>query len=285
LKTEIDEKIRTLSTPGTLPDGTAYRRISVERVSTLAKASGVSGRHIEVAALEQDIVPERYARNMKTYSIEDQIVLLNARAAVVGLGGLGGAVIEILARVGIGTLILIDGDAFEDSNLNRQFLGTEDLLGTPKSDAAAKKVEQINSSVGVDPHHEFLSDENADRLIHRAHVVVDCLDNIETRFALERASKKTGVPLVSAAVAGVSGHVTTIFPEDQGLELNYGKPEGLPQKGAETSLGCLSQSVTVLAALECSEVVKVLLKKGTVLRNRLLYVDLTDNSFEVMQLQ
>ena len=284
MKSEIQNRIAKLSTPGQLPDGTAYRRIFVEDVGNLSDEFGVSGRDIEIAALEAGVIPERYARNLKTFLPEDQAILLRSRVSVVGLGGLGGSVIEILARVGIGILNLIDGDTFEESNLNRQFLSTQDLIAESKAKTAAKRVNEINSSIDVHVYEENLNDSNAVALIENSDVTVDCLDNIRTRFVMERASKKNGSPFVSAAVAGVSGHVTTIFPEDPGLELIYGEQGALSQKGVETSLGCLPQAVTVLAALECSEVVKILLGNGEVLRNKLLFVDLADNTIETFQL-
>lgn len=284
LKPEILKRIESLSSSGELPDGTSYRRLSVENTVNFSRDFRVSGRDIEIAALEAGVIPERYVRNMKTFSLDDQATLLRSQVCVVGLGGLGGAVTEILARVGVGTLKLIDGDTFEDSNFNRQFLCTRDRIAKPKAETAAKRVNQVNSSIVVLKHPAHIDDSNAVTLIEHSDAVVDCLDSVPARFMLERASKAMGSPLVSAAIAGVSGHVTTIFPEDRGLELIYGKKDHLPIKGVETSLGCLPQAVTVLAALECSEVVKILLDKGDILRNRLLFADLLDNTFEILQL-
>ena len=115
-------------------------------------------------------------------------------------------------------------------------------------------------------------------------VVVDCLDNIKSRFLLEATSKKQGSPLVSAAVAGISGHVTSIFPEDPGLKLIYGEDKHLTQKGVEVSLGCLTQAVTLIAAVETSEVIKIILNKGLLLRNKLFVIDLMDNTVDVLNL-
>jgi molybdopterin-synthase adenylyltransferase len=211
--------------------------------------------------------------------------LLRARVSIVGLGGLGGGVTEILARIGIGRLNLIDGDDFEDSNLNRQFLSTCDLLATPKAQAAVQRVHQINPSVEVLHHRRFLTQENSLDLLAESDLVVDCLDNLKTRFELEHACKKIRAPLVSAAVAGSSGQLTTIFPDDNGFRLIYGDPHQAPLKGAETALGTMPYSVTTLAALECAEVVKVLLNRGTLLRNRLLIADLMDATFDIVSLQ
>ncbi len=284
MKSDIINKIKKVSTRKKFPDETFYTSISVEHIENLAEFFQVSGLHIEITAFEQGIVPERYARNMKTFSPVDQATLLRAQVSIVGLGGLGGAVTEILARIGIGSLNLIDGDIFEDSNLNRQFLSTHHLQAASKVQAAGKRVRAINSSISVQLHNRFLDNENAVSLIDNSDVIVDCLDNIKTRFLLESASKKIGSPLVSAAVAGIFGHVTSVFPEDQGLKLIYDQSNILLRKGAETSLGCLPQAVTLLAALEASEVVKILINRGSVLRNKLIVIDLMNNNMEVLDL-
>jgi len=158
------------------------------------------------------------------------------------------------------------------------------VLENSKAKTAAKRVNRINSSVVVRTYSENLTETNAIDFIGNSDVVVDCLDNLKARFVLESASKKIGSPLVSSAVAGVSGHVTTIFPKDEGLALIYGKDGSLVSKGAEASLGCLPQAVTVLAALECSEAIKIIHNRGKMLRNRLLIIDLMDNTLEVLQL-
>ena len=197
----------------------------------------------------------------------------------------GGTVAEVLARLGVGRLTLVDGDRFEDSNLNRQLLSTVEGLGQLKSEAAQARVGRINPSVDVNALAEFVTADNAGAVLEGCNVVVDCLDNLRTRFVVEDACRRIGCPLVSAAVAGASGHVTTIFPEDTGLRLIYGEPGQLPLKGAETALGTLPHTVVFLATLECAEVVKVILKKGSLLRHKLLVADLMDGIVEVMNLR
>jgi molybdopterin/thiamine biosynthesis adenylyltransferase len=265
LDTELQCKIRALSNKKEFPDKTPYVSISVNNIAEISQRSGISCREAEIAALEAEIIPERYVRNMKSFSLSDQTTLLRSKASIVGLGGLGGTVTEILARLGIGTLNLIDGDMFEESNLNRQFLCRENLISTPKADAATKRVKEINSSVTVFNHRAYLKEANASDIIRDSDVVIDCLDSLPGRFILERASIKACCRLISAAVAGSYGHITTIFPEDLGLKLIYGDPENAPDKGAETSLGALSHCVSLTAALECSEAIKILLKKGSLL--------------------
>ena len=281
---ERDHEIKRHATAASFPDNDAYHSLSVENVVRLSHQFKVPGKEIELAALKADIVPERYARNMKAYTIEDQAALLRSTVSVVGLGGLGGGVTEILARSGVGTLNLIDGDTFEDNNLNRQFLSRQPLLATSKAEAAIQRVKEINSSIEVHHFHEFLSEESGSKLLDGSDVVVDCLDSLYTRQILEKSAKELKMPMVSAAVAGSTGHLTTIFPEDPGLKLIYGDQVDPTAKGAEASLGCLPQAVTLLSSLECSEVLKILLKKGTVSRNKLIVVELLDNTFDVLQL-
>jgi molybdopterin-synthase adenylyltransferase len=277
--------LEALAQAAAFPDKTPYKSLSVRQVQELVQRAGATGREVEVAALENGFVPERYARNLRTFALAEQATLLKSHAGVVGLGGLGGTVIEILARMGVGRLTLIDGDRFEDSNLNRQLLSSPANLGQPKAEAASERVGRINPSVDVTVHACFLAPQNAAGLLAGCDVVVDCLDNLRTRFEVEDACRRIGCPMVSAAVAGATGHVTAIFPEDRGLRLVYGDPQGLPLKGAETTLGTVPYAVAFLASLECAEVAKILLGRGRPLRDRLLVADLTEGIIEVMNLR
>jgi molybdopterin/thiamine biosynthesis adenylyltransferase len=281
----MPSELKDLTEDKAFPDKVPYRSLSVQHVLELSQRTGRNGREIEITALENGIVPERYARNMRTFSLNDQAALLKAHASVVGLGGLGGTVTEILTRMGMGCLTLIDGDRFEDSNLNRQLLSSTAHLGRAKAEAAQQRVSQINPSIAVTTHSRFLKPENARELLDGCDVVVDCLDTLRARFELEDACRIIHRPMVSAAVAGSSGHVTTIFPEDRGLRLIYGDPENVPLKGAETSLGTVPYAVFLLASLECAEVAKIILARGVPLRNKLLVADLTDGVIEVMNLR
>ena len=278
------ESILDHAHPKTFPDNTAYRSLSVDQTARLSKEFGISRREIEISALEQDVVPERYARNMKTFSPRDQIALLKARVSIVGLGGLGGAVVEILARIGIGTLNVIDGDAFEESNLNRQFLSTPGRISESKAKAAAQRIKTLNSALDVNVYPHFLNAQNGTKFLRHSDVCVDCLDSLKIRFVLERLCRQLNAPLVSAAVAGSSGQVTAIFPEDQGLARIYGEEKDLPPTGAEATLGTVPYAVTFLAALECAEVVKIIQGKPGLLRNKLLVADLNDAAIDVIDL-
>lgn len=276
--------VNSLAVEKKSPDQQVYRSISISAVAEAAAGLNIPLIEVEKTALLHDIIPERYARNLKTCSAAQQLRLLQSAVTVVGLGGLGGTVVEILARAGIGTLCLIDGDRFEDHNLNRQLTSAVNLLGTPKSLAAQTRVAAVNPALMVEAHGEFLDEKNAARLLGSAEVVVDCLDNIDTRLILGKTAKKMGLPMVSAAVGGLFGQVTTIFPQDPGIETIYGPKDSNTPSGAETALGCLPQIVTMIAALQSSEIFKILLQRGTLLRRRLFIADLEDNTFETLTL-
>jgi len=285
MENTLAKRIKEVSTKKQFPDGTAYSGISMGDTSALASAFNRSAREIDIFALGCDIVPERYARNMKSFSVHDQKTLLASRVTIVGCGGLGGTVAETLARIGVGKLTLIDGDAFEESNLNRQLFSTEASMNQSKAAAAKKRLKRVNATIDVIHHRYNLDDDNALEMIDGSDVTADCLDNLPTRFTLQAASRTAGIPMVSAAVGGHSGHLTAIFPEDKGLELIFGDPdEAAALKGAEQHLGNLPYTVNTVAALECAEIVKILLQHDSALRNRLLIIDLNDYTFETLRL-
>ncbi len=229
---------------------------------------------------------ERYIRNFNTLNKDEQHSLSRAKVCVAGLGGLGGGIVETLARIGVGSLYLVDGDVFDTSNLNRQILCTESLIGTFKVDAAQVRVNEINPLIQVKKHNFFLNAQNSSSVISDVDIVVDCLDSINDRFLLQEAAKKCDIPLVSGAIAGTVGQVTTVFPGDPGFELIYGEKNQTEKKqqGIEQELGNLSFCAMFIAAVQASEAIKVLLKKGDILRNKIFIADLMFNKFEIMAL-
>ncbi len=280
----LPQEIRRCAIPRRFPDGEPYTGITGVEVAALSEAFGTGRREVEIAALEAGVIPTRYSRNMRAYTVADQLRLLRSRVCVVGLGGLGGGVCEILARMGVGALTLLDGDRFEETNLNRQLLAREDLLGSPKAEAARDRVARINGSVRVRTESVFVDETNARQVLAGHDVLVDGLDNLRTRFILEAAGRDLGIPLVSAAVAGACGQLTVIFPGDPGLGRIYGEAGDNPSSPAEKVLGTLPHAVTFLSTLECAEVAKILLDRGKPLRNRLLVADLNDTTIEILDL-
>jgi molybdopterin-synthase adenylyltransferase len=257
------------------------RVIPLQQVRELSEAFARPIRTVELAALEVDVVPRRYVRNVGTIGLEGQANLLRSTAAVVGLGGLGGYVVEALARMGLGRLILIDGDAFEEHNLNRQLLSSEAQLGADKVQAAQQRIGAINGAVDVSGHVEMLSRENLPRLLEGADVVVDALDRLPIRLMLQDGAQELGIPLVHGSIAGFLGQVMTILPGEPGLRGLYGEEVDLPEQGLEAQLGTPAATPMAVAAWEVQEVVKLLTGRGVLLRNRLLIMDMETGSIEV----
>jgi molybdopterin/thiamine biosynthesis adenylyltransferase len=261
----------------------ANRFIGLEQVQELATSFG-SVRDVELAALELEVVPVRYARNLGTIGVAGQLRLLQASVAVVGLGGLGGYVTEALARMGIGHLILIDGDIFEDHNLNRQLLSRESNLGEAKAQAAYQRVAEVNAAVTTVGHAETLTQENLPRLLEGADVVVDALDRLPTRLLLQDGAQDLGIPMVHGSIGGFLGQVMTVFPGDPGLHTLYGNGDALPEQGLESELGTPAATPMAVAAWEAQEVVKILTGRGQLLRGRLLVIDMASGSSQVLGL-
>lgn len=226
--------------------------------------------------------PNRYDRNKAALSEEECAALAEKRIAVVGCGGLGGAVIEALARIGAGHLRVIDGDVFEESNLNRQILCTENALGREKALVATERVQSVNSSIECEPVVEYLTEQNAASLLGGVDCVVDCLDNLESRFWAAHACQHLDTPIVYGAIAGWFGQVCTVYPGDVSFVEIYGEPFGESQ---HKKLGNLPFTAYVIAAIQSAETVKVVLGRPGQIRNRLLMVDLLDGSAEDMELR
>jgi molybdopterin/thiamine biosynthesis adenylyltransferase len=266
------------------PDGSSYDALLLADARGIARDFELPLNRVEAVALRENILPERYSRNQKTLSCADQLKLLEAHIAVIGLGGLGGTVAEILARLGIGTITLVDGDTFDESNLNRQLFCTTSTLGQSKAEAAEARLKSVNPAVQPIPFKEFFSAVNSGRLLAGVDLAVDCLDTITDRFVLEQACRKNSIPLISAAIGGTSGQATVIFPEDEGLRSIYGTAETAPSRGAEAAYGTLPFAAFYMAAVECAALAGLLLSGSSNLRNRLFVAEVADHTTELFHL-
>ena len=223
----------------------------------------------------------RYNRNMNMLSLEENERLRTYKVCVVGCGGLGGYVIELLGRLGIGTITAVDGDVFDETNLNRQLLSSEEVLGKSKALTAEARMSKVNSDIKVYPIQAFATEENCDGIIRGHDLVVDALDNMNSRRLLESHCEKQNIPLIHGAIAGWYGQVSTIMPGDRTLQKIYPPNEN---KGAETELGNPSFSPALVASIQVAEALKVLLHRGEILQNKLLTIDLLSQEYETFQL-
>ena len=239
-----------------------------------AEHFGLSLAAVEEAIFAAGLLPARYQRNRQMISTAQQQQLFRSKVAVVGAGGLGGYILEQLARLGVGQIVTIDDDVFEENNLNRQLLSSPADLGRVKVELAADRLAVINPAVTVTPHRVLLGRENGAALLAGSHCVVDAVDNVTARLELAELCGELGIPLVHGAIAGWYGHVATVLPGERSLHTLYRHWQG--GKGVEQQLGNPSFTPAVAASFEVAEVCKVLLGQGRLLRGRQLTFNLLD---------
>jgi len=232
---------------------------------------------VEEIALGHDLLPARYQRNRAMLSIQQQLSLLQSKVAVFGCGGLGGYIIEELARLGVGRITVVDPDVFEEHNLNRQILCTQELLGKKKVDAAARRLAAINPAVRLQAFDVAFGQGNSAEILKGITVAADALDSIPVRLELAKACNDQNIPLVHGAIAGWSGHVAVQYPGENILQHLYaGKKTGY---GVEKRLGNPSFTPAVIASLEVAEIVRILLRTVPLLPRRYLAMDLYHMEF------
>ena len=214
---DICNMIRGRSRKVTDPAGRETMILEDSQASKIAEEYSCNIHDIYIQTLHMGVYPYRYLRNKETISIQDQLKLAKSRVTVVGAGGLGGHVILLLARLGMGHLGIVDHDIFDETNLNRQALCSGKSLGRHKAEEAATIVGSINPGVLVTSYPARIDSSNAEGILAGSDVVVDGLDNVPDRLLLETVTKKLGIPFVHGALAGFGGQLMTIFPGDPGL--------------------------------------------------------------------
>lgn len=218
---------------------------------------------------------DRHEKTFFAVTDEESKKLHNSSVCVVGAGGLGGYAIEMLARLGIGRIYAVDGDAFDETNLNRQILSHEKNIGEKKIDAAAERVQKINSDVEFIGIHKHLDEVNAEEILCYVDVVIDCVDNIKTRYIMQEKCRILNIPIIHGAIGSWHGQVSTILPGDDTISKIYGGK----YKGEIKPEGTSSFLPAAVAACQISECVKVILNKGEILQNKVMFFDFLNNQF------
>ena len=209
---------------------------------------------------------------------EGQVRLAQKTAVVIGIGGLGSNIANMLARAGVGHLRLVDPDTVDMSNLHRQYLYTEDDVtrGRKKAEIAAERLHRANSAGGYEPVVERLDGASAERLIAGADVVMDALDNMESRGPLNQACVKRGIPLIHGAFLGTHGQSVTVLPGETGC-LQCLMPELVgdaapPQPNTE--VGVIGPGPALVAAWQSLEAIKILVEDRAAVSRALTIFDL-----------
>ena len=217
----------------------------------------------------------RFARNIPALTEAECSLLREKRVLVVGCGGLGGHIMDQLARIGIGHLRVVDGDVFETTNLNRQLFSEMPVLGQNKARVAADRIARIDPEIAVDWVEGFLTEENARELVAGCDIVMDALDNIPSRRILATVCEKAGIPYVYGAIQGWIAQAALSMPGDGLIEKLFPEDVMIRDKSV------LSFTPALCASMQTALCVKYLTGRpvGT---GRIYYFDLLNQEFETI---
>lgn len=225
---------------------------------------------------------ERYSRQTLLPEVgrEGQEQLFQSRVLVVGAGGLGSPLALYLAAAGVGKLGIVDDDLVDVSNLQRQILHNEERVGTPKIASAKETLQKLNSETSIQTYNLRLDHNNALRVLEDYDAVVDGSDNFATRYLLADVTQRLGQPLISAAILGFQGQLSTFLPEGPCYRCLFPEPPPPEIAPSCSQAGILGSVAGVLGTMQATEVLKVLLGVGNPLQSRLLLVDLLQMHFQ-----
>lgn len=222
---------------------------------------------------------------MRELGPEGQDKLRRSSAVVIGLGGLGASAAAYLAMAGVGKIRLVDQDTVETHNLQRQILYSVDDVRKPKVEAAAKRLETMNPQVHIEPMAENVREANADAMISHSNCVVDGLDNMATRYIVNRACVRNSIPYIFAGAIGMEGNLSVFRPPATPcLECVMPDLDDKYLPKCETR-GVLGSTAGTIAALEATETIKLLAGIQPLLEGKLLICDLREMDFRTIDIQ
>jgi molybdopterin-synthase adenylyltransferase len=213
---------------------------------------------------------QRYDRQIMIPGIGEagQEKIKKARVIIAGTGGLGSPIAIYLAAAGIGTLRIVDNDKVEISNLNRQILHWDKDIGQEKTKSAYDKLTGLNKNVAVETIHTTINESNVSELTAGFDVIVDAMDNLPTRYLLNKAAVEHMAPFIHGAVSGLEGRAMTVIPGKSACVrcLYHSLPPNV-------KFPVLGTTPAVIGAIQATEVIKYLTGIGTLLTDRLLIYD------------
>jgi molybdopterin/thiamine biosynthesis adenylyltransferase/rhodanese-related sulfurtransferase len=234
---------------------------------------------------------ERYARHLLLPEVGEagQLKLMASKVLLIGAGGLGSPSALYLAAAGVGTLGLVDHDVVDRSNLQRQILHTEARVDTPKVASAREALESLNPRIKIVSYETRLDSGNVEEIFSNYDVVVDGSDNLPTRYLINDACVKLGIPNIHAAVYRFEGQITVFWPayaKRRGGCYRCMFPEPPPPEQAPScaEIGVLGVLPGVLGVLQAVETIKVLLELGDPLVGKMLYYDALQGAFNQFKL-
>jgi molybdopterin/thiamine biosynthesis adenylyltransferase/rhodanese-related sulfurtransferase len=270
----------------------ALEELGYENVASLQGGFGDwkrNGFPFEVPRALDDAKRRRYSRHLLIPEVgeEGQLRLLDARILLIGAGGLGSPASLYLAAAGVGTLGIVDDDAVDETNLQRQIVHSTDRLGESKAESAKRTIEALNPDVTVKVYKERLTSENVDRILGEGwDVIVDGADNFPTRYLLNDASIWHGIPVVHGSIFRFEGQATVFKPKEgpcyRCLFPQPPPPELAPSCAEGGVLGVLPG---IVGSLQANEALKLALGVGEPLVGRLLLFDALETQFTEIALR
>ena len=237
-----------------------------------------------VAGGSQELSPKELDRFSRQVMLEEigyngQLKLKNSKICVVGVGGLGNPITQRLVAMGIGTLRIIDRDVIELSNLHRQTMYDEEDVGQVKVEVAAKKLQKLNPNCKIEALGISVNEYTAPDVVEGCDVVIDALDSVNARYALNNACVKLNIPFVTGAAVGVSGQAFTILPKQSACYYCM-----FPDLNEDTMPTCSIEGVhpsilSLVGGIEVAEAVKIIMEKKPSLSERILHIDLENLDF------
>jgi molybdopterin/thiamine biosynthesis adenylyltransferase/molybdopterin converting factor small subunit len=238
-----------------------------------------------VAGGSEELSPKELDRFSRQVMLEEigyggQLKLKNAKICVVGVGGLGNPITSRLAAMGVGHLRIVDRDVIELSNLHRQTMYDESDVGQIKVEAATKKLQKLNPDCKIESLAISVNEYNAKEIIDGCDVVIDALDSVNARYALNKACVEKNIPFVTGAAVGVSGQAFTIIPKQSACYYCM-----FPDLNEDTMPTCSIEGVhpsilSLVGGIEVAEAVKIILGKKPGLSDRILHIDLENLDFQ-----
>jgi len=222
---------------------------------------------------------KRYQKNMNMLSVEDIQKVNQTKVCVIGCGGLGGYVIESLARLGFETITAVDKDVFDETNLNRQIYSNRRTIGLPKAQVTKKFIKNINTRCNINTMTLAYDSRLGKKIIKNHDIVVDAVDNIETKLLLEQDCEDLNIPLIHGAIGGWYGQLAIVMPGSRIISKVYADNDS----GVEIELGNPSFTPAIVANMMVAEVLKLTLNKDEALINKLLTINLLDYQHNIIE--
>jgi Dinucleotide-utilizing enzymes involved in molybdopterin and thiamine biosynthesis family 2 len=202
----------------------------------------------------------RYLRQLPLFGEEGQFKLATTSVFIAGAGGLGSPVATYLAAAGVGRIVLLDGDTVDTTNLNRQFLHCTADIGREKAQSGVEKLSALNPEIQVSAVCERLTKENVAALIGDCNIIVDALDNDETRLILAEFAVQNGLPYFHAAVSGFSGQFAAFYPNEGPCYFCVFSADESKEK--KTAFPIVGATAGIVGSMEAGEVIKYITGKG-----------------------